>query len=63
MKNNIITCPYRAINKKTCSHKGCKLNKGGEKKCYFKYPHNCELFIQWVDISDKHRKDDSEALK
>lgn len=62
MKSKII-CPYKSTNKNSCSHKGCKSNRGGKRKCGFNWPHNCPLFVEWMDDSDKHRKVDSECFK
>jgi hypothetical protein len=61
MKSKII-CPYKATNNNQCTHNGTKKNRGGKRRCCFNYPHNCELFIEWVDSSDKHRKNDSRGV-
>lgn len=53
MKTTI--CPYKAENNKTCSHKGCKPNKGNQRKCGFKHHYNCELFRNWLALSEKSK--------
>jgi len=44
-----MTCPYKATKNNACTHKGTKKNKGGKSVCNYKYPHNCQLFIDWFE--------------
>ena len=48
-----VICPYRATITKSCCHKGTKKNRGGKRRCIFNYPHNCDLFVEWVEKSEK----------
>jgi len=62
MNKSKITCPYKATNNNSCSHKRTKSNRGGKRVCCYKWPHNCPLFVQWIDSSDKSREDGLEWI-
>lgn len=55
-----VICPYKATNTKSCAHRGTKKNRAGNRKCGFDYPHNCELFLEWLG---KRRKIAPKGLK
>jgi len=55
-----MICPYREKNRRICTHKLCKLNKAKKRLCLFKFPHNCPIFVDWVELN---KKEDSEGLK
>ncbi len=51
--NKTIICPYKEQNRKICTHRCTKKNRGGKRTCNYNYPHNCELFIEWIEKSKK----------
>lgn len=58
----IHQCPYRAKNNKTCTHKGTKKNRGKKRKCIYNHAHNCDLFLEWVDIALNQEKSKSTPI-
>ena len=57
-----MICPYFSTMTKQCTHKLCKPNKSRKRVCEFKYPHNCELFNEWVESRIKINKVSENAL-
>jgi len=53
MNNKTINgCPYKSSYSGQCSHKGTKPNRKCKRYCGHEYPHNCDLFMQWLEIKE-----------
>ena len=49
-------CPYKASNNNQCTHKGNHYKRRGKIYCGFEYPHNCPLFLEWIEAKEIDRK-------
>lgn len=52
-----VICPYKEKHRRICTHIGCKPNGKSKRTCSYQYPHNCELFIDWVEKNKKFNPD------
>lgn len=42
-------CPYKATNKKSCSHKRTSPTRKGKRYCGHNRPESCELYKEWLE--------------
>lgn len=62
--NKKITCPYKATNNGTCSHKHGTKNRRIKRICIFKNQANCPLFSEWLKLHRENQlKSQEDALK
>lgn len=47
---NNHTCPYKDTSRDKCVHKFGKKQSSTRRKCGFKNPTNCPLFLEWLEI-------------
>lgn len=59
-----MKCPYYEKRNKSCTHKGCKLNRKSKRLCGFKNIINCPLFLEWMEFHTLNKEKSQEgALK
>jgi len=51
----INLCPYKASNCKSCSHKGCNINRKSKRVCIYSNPLKCSLFKEWLKQNKKSK--------
>lgn len=50
MKSKINECPYKDSGRDKCVHKFGKKQTNTRRKCGYKNPLNCPLFMEWIEI-------------
>jgi len=62
MPRTINGCPYKASNTGACTHKAQPTNRKGKRYCGHEFPHNCSLFMEWIDCKEKQKKSKIEGI-